>query len=511
MLDRLFSPVRIGTVEIKNRVAMTPMGVNLSAVGGGVTEDIIAFYEARARGGVGLIVSEVCRVMDGAGAGAPSQLASRNLETCRARTPLRHGAQVRHQDVPAAAPSRAPGSTSIGGEQPVSASAVANPLTGETPRALTVPEIATIREAFVRGAVMAQMAGADGVELHGAHGYLIHGFLSPYLNKREDPYGGSLENRMRFLLEIVSGIRAACGRGFPLGVRLSAEEFLEDKGNDLAATCRIAAVLEKAGVDFLDISCAIPRRPQGHALHRAGNSRAGMEEVHGRRGQEAREDPAHRGGEHQGAGSRRGHPRGGMLRPRGRRARAPRRPGVVQQSTSRKSGDDPQVHRLSRVLQRDRTPEARQVRGQPEDRARARVRAPAGGAGRTVAVIGGGPAGVTAAMVLQERGFHAVLFDPSTRLGGTLNIADKGIAREKITRLVDSLIAQVEESGVELRLGEEATIDEVKALSPCGVFIACGRAAPRVPPISPAVDGKEERRHRGGCAAGPGRGLKATA
>jgi NADPH-dependent 2,4-dienoyl-CoA reductase/sulfur reductase-like enzyme len=110
------------------------------------------------------------------------------------------------------------------------------------------------------------------------------------------------------------------------------------------------------------------------------------------------------------------------------------------------------------------------------------------GEGRTVAVVGGGPAGVTAAMVLQERGFHAVLFDPTPRLGGTLNVADKGFAREKITRFVDSMIAQVAESGVELRLGEEATVEKVRALSPCGVFIACG-ARPFIPPV-PGIDGK---------------------
>ena len=146
----------------------------------------------------------------------------------------------------------------LGGEQPVSASAVENPATGKTPRALTAPEIEQIEEAFVNGARIAQMAGADGVELHGAHGYLINSFLSPYLNRRDDRYGGSLKNRMRFVLEISRGIRAACGRDFPLGVRLSAEEFLDDKGNDLAATCRIAAELEKAGIDFLDISSTIP-------------------------------------------------------------------------------------------------------------------------------------------------------------------------------------------------------------------------------------------------------------
>ena len=103
-------------------------------------------------------------------------------------------------------------------------------------------------------------------------------------------------------------------------------------------------------------------------------------------------------------------------------------------------------------------------------------------------MIGGGPAGFTAAMVLRERGFRPVLFDSSRRLGGTLNVADKGFAREKITRLVDSMIAQAEERGVELRLGEEATIEKVKALSPCGVFIACG-ARPFMPSV-PGIDGK---------------------
>jgi pyruvate/2-oxoglutarate dehydrogenase complex dihydrolipoamide dehydrogenase (E3) component len=91
-------------------------------------------------------------------------------------------------------------------------------------------------------------------------------------------------------------------------------------------------------------------------------------------------------------------------------------------------------------------------------------------------------------LVLRERGFSVVLFEPSPRLGGTLNVADKGFAREKITRFIDSMIALVEESGFELRLGEEATVEKVRALSPCGVFIACG-AQPFIPPV-PGIDGK---------------------
>ncbi len=110
------------------------------------------------------------------------------------------------------------------------------------------------------------------------------------------------------------------------------------------------------------------------------------------------------------------------------------------------------------------------------------------GDGRPVAVVGGGPAGITAALVLKERGFNPVLFDPSLRLGGTLNVADKGIDKTKITRFVDSLIAEVKESGVEVRLGEEATVEKVEALFPCGVFVACG-AEPFIPPV-PGIDGK---------------------
>ena len=169
MYEKLFSPARIGRVEIKNRVAMTSMGVNLSAAGGGVNDDIIAFYEARARGGVGLIVSGLCRVMDGAGASEFCQLAARNSGDVQGLARLmdtvhKYGTrmflQLNH-------PGRNYG---LGGEEPVSASAIALPGSSKAPRALTAPEIEQIEHAFVGGARIAQMAGADGVELHGRTG-----------------------------------------------------------------------------------------------------------------------------------------------------------------------------------------------------------------------------------------------------------------------------------------------------------------------------------------------------
>lgn len=488
MYEKLFSPVQVGNLQIKNRVAMTPMGVNLAAVGGGVNDDIVAFYEARARGGIGLIVSELCRVMDGAGAGEACQLAARNFGDVQGLARLvdtvhKYGTkmflQLHH-------PGR---QYFLGGEQAVSASAVALPNGGTTPRALTIPEIEQIQQAFVAGARIAQMAGADGVELHGAHGYLINSFLSPYLNRRDDRYGGSFENRLRFLLEIISGIRAACGKGFPLGVRLSAEEFLEDKGNDLAATCRIAAELEKAGVDFLDISCTIPDSPRIAACIEPGTFEQGWKKYMAAEIKRhvkipliavanIKEPDVAEAILAEGCCDLVGVARGNLADPAWcNKAKAGKAETIRKCIGCLVCFDEIEHGRHVKCSVNPTTGREREFAHPERD-----------GAGRRVAVVGGGPAGVTAALVLQARGFHTVLFDPSPRLGGTLNVADKGIGKEKITRLVDSMIAQVLESGIELRLGEQATVDKVGALSPCGVFVAVG-ARPFLPRV-PGIDGK---------------------
>jgi 2,4-dienoyl-CoA reductase-like NADH-dependent reductase (Old Yellow Enzyme family)/thioredoxin reductase len=486
--NKLFSPVRIGPVEVKNRVAMPAMGVNLAAAGGGVNDDIIAFYETRARGGVGLILSGVCRVVDGAGASEPCQLAARNGADLQGLERLmdavhKYGTkmfiQLHH-------PGR---NYALGDEQPVSASAVANPGTGKTPRELTTPEIDAVEQAFVNGARIAQMAGADGVELHGAHGYLINSFLSPYLNRRDDRYGGNLENRMRFVLEIITGIRAACGKDFPLRVRLSAEEFLGDKGNDLAATCRIAAELEKAGVDFLDISSAIPDSQMISACIEPGTFEQGWKKYMAAEIKKhvkipviavanIKEPDVAESILKEGCCDLVGVARGHLADPAWcSKAKAGREETISKCIGCLVCFDEIEHRRHVKCSVNPTTGREREF---------AHLRR--NGAGRTVVVVGAGPAGFTAAMVLQERGYRPVLFDPSPRLGGTLNIADKGTGSKKITRLVDSMIARAQESGVELRLGEKATTEKIRALSPCGVFIA-GGARPFVPPI-PGIHGK---------------------
>lgn len=486
---RLFSPVRIGRLEVKNRVAMTAMGVALAAPGGGVNDDIIAFYEARARGGVGLIISEICRVMDGAGAGAPNQLAARNGGDLQglarlADTLHKYGTaffvQLHH-------PGRQ-GSAFIDGAEPVSASAVSGPFGGPPPRELTIPEIEAIQKAFVAGAQIAQQAGADGVELHGAHGYLINSFLSPYLNRRDDRYGGSLENRLRFVLEIIAGIRAGCGTEFPLGVRLSAEEFLGDQGNDLAATCRIAEALERAGVSFLDISCTIPDSPRVTACIEPGTFEQGWKKYLAAEIKKhvtvpviavanikepwvAEEILA------EGACDIVGVARGHLADPSWCAKARTGHADLIRTCIGCLTCFD-EIEHLRRV---------KCAVNPTTGREREFARPERDGAGRTVAVVGGGPAGFTAALLLQERGFHPVLFDRSTRLGGTLNVADKGLGKQKITRLVDSMMAQAREAGIDLHLGEEATVAKVAALAPCGVFVAAG-ARPFIPQV-PGVDG----------------------
>jgi 2,4-dienoyl-CoA reductase-like NADH-dependent reductase (Old Yellow Enzyme family)/thioredoxin reductase len=468
---------------------MTAMGVNLAAAGGGINDDIIAFYEARARGGTGLIISGICRVMDGEGAGEACQIAARNTADLQGLGRLVD--TVHKYDTRLFLQLHHPGRNyGLGSEQPVSASPVTTLFHCKTPRALTVPEIETIQQAFVNGAHLARVAGADGVELHGAHGYLINGFLSPYLNKRTDQYGNSFENRMRFLLEIVSGIRNRCGKNFPIGVRLSVDEFLGQYGNDLATSCRIASELELAGIDFLDISCTIPDSPEINACIEPGTFEQGWKKYMAAEIKKFVKIPLIAVANikdpdiaeailEENCCDLVGVARGHLADPEW--CNKAKTAGMEQ--TIRKCigclvcFDEIEHGRHVKCSVNPKTGREREFENMVHN-----------GAGRTVAVIGGGPSGITAALVLQQRGFQTVLFDPLPRLGGMLNVADKGIGKDKITCCVESMIVQSDRSGIQLRLGENATIDKIKSLSPCGVFIACG-AEPLIPEI-PGIDGQ---------------------
>lgn len=232
MSPTLLSPLQVGKLELKNRMAVAPMVTCYCDDDGMPTEQYIAYHEARAAGGFGLIITEDYAVdPHGRGFWCAGLWKDEQIAPHRELTQRVHAAgakifaQIYHCGRQTA--------SAIIGAQPVSASALPCPTMGEVPHALTSDEIRTIVGQFGDTARRAQQAGFDGVEVHGAHGYLIAQFLSAYSNKRTDEYGGPLHNRLRFPLEIVADIRAKCGDDFVVSFRISADEYVIG-GRDLA-------------------------------------------------------------------------------------------------------------------------------------------------------------------------------------------------------------------------------------------------------------------------------------
>jgi 2,4-dienoyl-CoA reductase-like NADH-dependent reductase (Old Yellow Enzyme family) len=280
----LFSPFRLGRLELPNRMVVPGLTTGFGARGGDITERLCRYLRARARGGFGLIVTENLAV----------DLAGRSLQTIimaesDARMPgLVRLAQAVHDEgglvmgqlVHAGRQTRA----EITEGRIVAPSAIPCPINREMPHALTPDEVVAMERAFVDAACRLEAAGFDGVEIHGAHGYLVAEFLSPYSNARTDEYGGAFENRMRFLLNIVDGIKARCGAGFPLSVRISAKEFAPG-GLDVADAIQIAGALAQHGVDALSVSVGVYEsfnrlsmvsgEPEGQWLPLAGQVKRG--------------------------------------------------------------------------------------------------------------------------------------------------------------------------------------------------------------------------------------------
>ena len=264
-MSKLFESITIRDLTVRNRVWVAPMCQYSAEERDGVpTEWHLVHYGARAAGGAGLVVVEATAVapegrispwdtgiwddeqadgwayivdfMHGQGAAVGIQLAHAGRKASIYREWSGRGS------VP----------LSDGGWQTVSATDEA--FTGyESPRKLETAEVSDIVKEFIAAARRSQDAGFDAIEIHAAHGYLIHQFLSPLTNQRDDIYGGDLENRARFLLEIVSGIRAEVGEGMPIMVRFSATDYVEG-GWDETQTSTVAAWCAEAGADLFDIS-----------------------------------------------------------------------------------------------------------------------------------------------------------------------------------------------------------------------------------------------------------------
>lgn len=254
--EHIFSPGKIGTMEVRNRLIVPPMLTEYADENGNLTERYIRYYEEKAKGGWGLIICEDNSV-DEFGAGfknlagiwADGQIPKHHELTERVH---QYGAKIAVQVYHAGREA----DSSILGVRPVAPSAIQDPTKPETPHEMTTEEVRDMAEKFAQAIRRAKEAGYDAAELHGAHGYLINQFVSPFSNKRTDEYGGNLYHRLRFPLEIIGRARQLVGADFPIIYRISADEMVEG-GLTIEDTKVIAQILEEAGIDALHVSAGV--------------------------------------------------------------------------------------------------------------------------------------------------------------------------------------------------------------------------------------------------------------
>ena len=247
---KIFEPLTIGSVTFKNRLAVSGM-LSGYAVDGAPSERFIRYYEEKAKGGWGLIITENYAIAPDGGV-ALGMAGVYNDQLTNAHKPFTdriHAAggkiicQLYHAG-------RVGLGSEITGHPPLGPSAVQDPTMSEIPAALTIPEIEALTEQFALSALNAKRAGFDGVELHGASGYLLGQFISPFSNKRSDAYGGDTTKRAKFATDIIKRIRELVGKDYPILYRLSVQEYV-DGGLGLGEAKAVALLLEQAGVDLL--------------------------------------------------------------------------------------------------------------------------------------------------------------------------------------------------------------------------------------------------------------------
>lgn len=488
---RLFSAGRIGPLALRNRILMAPMEKNLALPTGAVTRRYVEYCEARAAGGAALILLESMYVHP-AGKNHRYQLGIHDddlvpgyrglIEACH-----RHGALVGAQLEFAGRET----SAVITGTQPVAPSPV--PCTavtgGDVPRPLGVGEIGALVDAFAAAAGRAVTAGFDAVEIHGAHGYLVGQFLSPYANRRDDEYGGDFERRLRFPLEVIAAVRRVVGDGIPLLYRISADEHVEG-GLILADACRIAARLEAAGIDLIDVSAGIYEsapwivQPMEMAqgclvpLAREIRRHVGIPvSVAGRIGDASVAEHVLEAGDADFVTLGRAlHADPEMPR----KSLEGREDEICSCVGCLKCSDLLGQNEPVLCLANTQTARERQYAIRPVPQR------------QHVVVVGAGPAGLEAARVLALRGHAVTVLERASEPGGQLLLSRLVPGREDLAGLATYLAGAAARAGARIHLGVEATVAAIVARQPDAVVVATG-AGPGVPAVvgieqSPAVD-----------------------
>ena len=530
--EKLLSPLKIGTMELKNRTVMTAAEVSLGQTNGCPTEKLMDYYEERAKGGVALIIPGVTRVNDNWAASTYTQLAMSHdyhIEPMRefANRIHKHGAklgiQLHH-------PGRQGYSSSIhslpmvipmvkafpGLINPIyKCTPVLNKLEKEaklwpvqTPTAIELAnhgamkiksmshrQVKKLIQDFIDAAERCYKAGVDVVELHGGHGYIIQQFLSPNTNQRTDEYGGCFENRMRFVTEIIRGIRDRCGRDYPLMVRLTADEMYArigkpGKGYDVEYGKKVAKRLEELGVDAINVTSACydaynywlepTSFEPGWRKYLCEEIKSVVSIPVGGAGVIRTPEQAEKQLQ-EGSQDFIGSARTFICDPHWVKKAEEERPEEIRRCIGclnciRSFMTNAWVGKACECALNVGMGHEKDYNNMPKD-----------GNGRKVVVIGAGPAGLTAAQTMAMRGFDVTVLEKAEKPGGQVITASTCNLKDKLYWSIEDLMVNAQKAGAEVKLGVEATAESVAAMNPYAVIVAVG-GVPVRPKSIPGLD-----------------------
>ncbi|WP_150303707.1 oxidoreductase [Pseudomonas saliphila] len=502
--SHLLGPARLGSLELRNRIIMAPMGSNFAESDGSCGERIQAYYEARAAGGAGLLIMGVCSIAYPAGTAEPYQVGISDDKYLPGLTRLaervhKHGAkiaaQLQHAGKTATrdlaegrelwVPSMPPRfktdmMASLTPEEIGSFISASKPKTSPGIRIMAKPDIEQMIEWFASAAERAQKAGFDGVEIHAAHSYIIAGFLSAYYNKRDDEYGGSLENRARLMLEVLHETRRRTGKDFGVWLRLDAYELHTEGGITLEECKAFASMAEAAGADAVSISAyaattngvafteaPLVQKPAGFLDWAAEVKQAVSIPVIavGRLSPDAADKAIAEG-------------QCDFVAMARKLLADPELPNKLARDDA--AAIRPCIYCyvcVSQIFVNERVKCAvNPFTGHESQRVITPAEKP-----QHILIVGAGPAGLEAARLGSLRGHRVTVVERSGRLGGTLFFA--ALAYPENGALLDNLIHQVKQLPIDIKLGTAATPELIAQLNPDHVLVANGakRAAPDIP------------------------------
>lgn len=503
---KLLSPIKIGNLEIKNRVIMAPMTCNF-AKDGFITDQMIDFYEERARGGVGIITVEDGIVDFPLGNNARNPVAIdgdryipmlKKLSSAIKKHGARAAIQLSHAGRRAGRVTLENGYLEVTrGQISVAPSMIAHPFPGQVvPKELSEEEIDEIIEKFGQATRRAVEAGFDIISIHCAHMYLCGEFLSPWANKRQDKYGGSLENRMRFVLKVIEKARSVVGINFPLVARMNGQE--PEGGNSFLEIREIARRLQLAGIKAISVSTGFGAvlhernfvsaeapigTPEGCITHLAENIKIGVT------------IPV-------AVGNKIRHPEFAenvLLKNQADMITLGRPlitdPYWVQKVAKGKFQDirpcvsccygcvgnvlkgTPITCILNPLVGKEGKKEFSCIPVNKKDK-------------KKVLIIGGGPAGLQAAIVAATRGHKVTLWEKERELGGTIILAAKPPRKQELSEIVDYFKNRTNQLNIQVELGKEANEKTVKEFKADVVIFALGGNS-----IKPNIKGIEKNRH----------------